>query len=89
MHNTICLGKEEIIFRVKHYESVFHLITVIPEYFETSVNDNFVRSLSNYIHKYEGLNKGLFKSYHEENSIMFKENLVSYFPSPASIVSMI
>jgi len=65
---------------VKHYESVFDFLTNIPRFFEPSANENFIRIFSNYINKYEGQINNLFKSCRGENSIMVKENLVSYFP---------
>jgi len=83
LHNTLGLVSEDIIFPVKHYESVFDLLKNIPQFFEPSTNENFIRILSNYINKYEGQSNDLFKSCRGENSIFVKENLVSYFPSRA------
>jgi len=56
LHNTLRLGSESIIFPVKHYESVFDLLTNIPQFFEHSANENVIRIFSNYINKYEGQN---------------------------------
>ena len=53
LHNTPRLGSEHIIFPVKHYEPVFDL-TNIPQFFEPSANENFIRIFSNHINKYEG-----------------------------------
>ena len=53
LHNTLRVGWEDIICPVKHYESVFDL-TNIPQFFEPSANENFIRIFSNYINKYEG-----------------------------------
>jgi hypothetical protein len=83
LHNTLRLGTEDIIFPVKHYESVFYLLTNIPQFFEPSASENFIRIYSNYINKYEGQSNDLFKSCRGENSIMVKGYLVSYFPSRA------
>lgn len=83
LHNTLRIGSEEIIFPVKHYESVFDLLTNIPPFFEPSINENFIRIFSNYINKYKKQSKDLFNSCRGENSIMVNENLVSYFPARA------
>jgi hypothetical protein len=83
LHNTLRLGLEDIVFPLKHYESVFDLLTNIPQFFEPSANGYFIRIFSNYINKYEGQSNDLFRSSRGENSIMVKENLVSYFTSRA------
>ena len=80
LHNTLRLGSEDIIFPLKNYETVLDLLINIPQFFETSANENFVRKFSNYINKYEGQSNDLFKSCRGENSIIVKENLVTYFP---------
>jgi len=46
LHNTLRLDSEEIIFPVKHYEHLFDLIN-IPQLFEPSLNENFIRIFSN------------------------------------------
>ena len=81
-YNIILLGSEDI-FPVKHYKSVLDLLTNIPQFFDPSANETFIRIFSNYINKYEGQCNDLFNSCGGENSIMVKENLVSYFPSRA------
>jgi len=43
LHNTIRLGSEDIIFPVKHYETVFDLLTNITQFFEPFENENFIR----------------------------------------------
>jgi len=58
LHNTLCLVSEDIIFPVKHYESVFDL-TNITRFFEPSANENFIRIFCNYINKYEGQSNDL------------------------------
>ena len=83
LHNTLRLGLEDIVFPLKHYESVFDLLTNIPQFFEPSAIEIFIRIFSKYIYKYEGQINYLFKSCLGENSFMVKENLVSYFPSRA------
>jgi hypothetical protein len=89
LQSTLRLGSEEFIFPVKHYESVFDLLTNITQFFEPSANEIFIRIFSNYINKYEGQSNDLFKSCRGENSIVVKENLISYFPSRVMLVSMI
>jgi len=83
LHNKLLLGSEDIIFPVKHYESVFDLLTNIPQFLEPSANANFIRIFRNYINKYECQSNDLFKLCRWENSIMVKENIVYYFPSRA------
>ena len=72
---------EEIIFSVKHYASVFDLLTNIPRIFEPFIHEKFIRIFSNYINKYEGQSKELFNSCRGENSVIVNESLVSYFPA--------
>jgi len=80
LHNTLSINSEVIIFPVRHYETVFHFLTNILQFFEPSINENLIRIFSNYIDKYEGRSKQLFNSCRGEISIMFNENLVSYLP---------
>jgi hypothetical protein len=75
LHSTLRLGSQEIIYPVKYYEYVFHVPTNIPQFFEPSVNENFIPILNNYINKY-GQSNVLFKSCRGENYIMVKENLL-------------
>jgi len=82
LHNTLRLGSEDI-FSLKHYESVFDPLSNIPQFFEPSANENFIRIFYNFINNYNGQINDLYKSCRGENSIMFKENLVPYFPSRA------
>ena len=81
LHNTLRLDSEEFKFPVKHYESVFDLLTNIPRFYEPAINESFIRIFSNYINKYEGQSKELFNSCRGENSVIVNENLVSYFPA--------
>ena len=80
MYNTLRLDSEEVIFPVKHYKSVFDLLTNIPQFYEQSKSKNFVRIFSKYINKYQKQSEELFNSCRRENSIMVNENLVCYFP---------
>jgi len=64
-----------------NYESVFDLLTNIPQFYEPSINENFFRIFSNYIYKYQWQSEELFNSCRGENSIMVKENLVFKFPA--------
>jgi len=82
LHNTLRLDSEEITFPVKHYESVFDLLTNIPHFYEPCINENFVRVFRHYIIKYQKQSEELFNSCHGENSIIVNENFVSYFPAP-------
>jgi len=59
---------------------MFHLLTNIPQFYEPSINQNFVCIFSKYINKYQRQSEALFNSCHGENSIMVNESLVSYFP---------
>jgi len=59
-HNTLRLGTVEIIFPVKHYGSVFDLLTNVPQFFKPPIYANFNRIFSEYINKYQGHNKELF-----------------------------
>ena len=83
LHNTLRLVSEYIIVPVKQCESVFDLPTNIPPFFEPSANENFIGIFSKYIHKYEGQNNDLFNLCRWLNSIIVRENIVSYFPSGA------
>jgi len=81
LHNTLCLDSEEITFPVKHYESMFDLLTNIPRLLQPSIKENFIRIFSEYLNKYPGQSNKLFSSCRGENSIASNENLVSYFPA--------
>jgi len=59
----------------------FDLLTNIPRFFDTSINENFIRIFCKYINKYEGQRKEFFNACRGEKSIMNNENLVSYFPA--------
>jgi len=54
LQNTVRLNSGEIIFPVKHYESVFDILTNIHQFFEVSINEYFNRIFGKYIKKYEG-----------------------------------
>jgi len=81
LHNTLCLDSEEITFPVKHYESMFDLLTNIPRLLQPSIKENFNRIFSEYINKYPEQSNKLVSSCRGENSIVINENLVSYFPA--------
>ena len=81
MHNSLSLDSKEIISPVKHYESVFDLLTNIPQFFEPSIYGSFICIFSNFINNYEGQREEFFNSYRGENAIIVNENLVSYFPA--------
>ena len=49
LHNTLCWDSEEITFPVKHYESMFDLLTNIPRLLQLFVKENFNRIFSEYI----------------------------------------
>jgi len=86
LHNTLRSDSEEIIFPVKHYESLFYLLSNIPRFFEPFINESFIRIFSKYINIYEGQSKELFNSCRVENSIIVNANLVSYFPALVDIM---
>jgi len=81
LHNTLLLDSEEITFAVKHYESFLDLLTNIPRFCESSINEIFIRLYSKHINKYDGKNKDLFNSCRGKNSITINENVISYFPA--------
>ena len=58
---------------------MFDLLANIPQFYEPSDDENFVRTFSNYINKYQKQSDELFNSCRRENSIIVNENLVSYF----------
>ena len=60
LHNTIRLDSEEITFPVKHYESMFDLLTNIPGYLEPSIKANFILKFSEYINNYQEQSNELF-----------------------------
>jgi len=45
LHNTLRLDSEEITFPVKHYESVFDLLTNVPRFYEPSIKRKFRRCI--------------------------------------------
>jgi hypothetical protein len=61
--------------------NLYNLLINMPHFFDPSINKNFVRIFSNYINIYQGHQKDLINSCHDENSIMINENLVCYFPA--------
>jgi hypothetical protein len=52
LHNTIQLYSAEIIFPVKHYESVFDLLTNIPQFQHPSKEEQFISVFGHYINEY-------------------------------------
>ena len=62
LYHTLRADSEEITFPVKHYVSMFYLLTNIPRLFEPSIKENFIRIFSEYINKYEEQSKELFSS---------------------------
>ena len=82
MCNTL-LDSEENIFPVKHIEFVFDVLTNIPQFFEPSINENFICIFGKYINKYKWQIKESFISWRGENFIRVNENLMSYFPAHA------
>ena len=53
LNNTLRLDSEEITFPLKHYESMFHLLTNMLRLFEPSIKANIIRIFSEYINKYQ------------------------------------
>ena len=79
-HNTIRLDSQDVIFPVKHYESLFHL-TNIPHLLEPSKNETFMRIFNEYLYKYaEEPSKQLFNSCYGKNSVRIDID-VSHFPA--------
>ena len=56
-HITLLFGMDETIFTLKYLDSVFDLLTNIPQSFEPSVNENFTPIFSNCINKNKGITK--------------------------------
>jgi hypothetical protein len=83
LHNTIKLDSEEIIFPVKHYESVFDLLTHIPHFQDMSKKEKFVSVFSHYINEYMASDRPgkLLALCYEDNSIRIDDNVISYFPA--------
>jgi len=50
LHKKIRLGSEDI-FPLKQYESVFDLLTNVPQFLETYANENFIRVFGKYVNK--------------------------------------
>jgi hypothetical protein len=79
-YNTLFLGTELIIFPVEHHESVFDLLTNIPQFTEPSKYENFTHAFRKYIKNYKGMTKMCF--IHVAVKIpLGLTNLVSYFPA--------
>jgi hypothetical protein len=83
LQNTIQLDSEDIIFPVKHYESVFDLLTHIPHFEDRSKKDKFVSVFSHYINEYMASDRPgkLLASCYGDNSIRIDDNVISYFPA--------
>ena len=81
VHNTIRLDSKEIIYPVKHYESLSDLITDIPQFWEPSKKEDFIRIFTKYTNKYQVQSKKFFNSCNGENSITVEDDVVSYFPA--------
>ena len=60
---------------------MFDLLTNIPRLFQPSIKENFIRIFREYINKYPEQSDEFVSSCCGENSIVFNENLVSYFPA--------
>ena len=82
-YNTIQLDSTEIIFPVKHYESVFDLLTHIPHFQDTSKKEQFTSVFSHYINKYMASDRPgkVLASCYGDNSIRIDDNVISYFPA--------
>jgi len=80
-HNTIRLDSQEVIFVVKHYESLFDLLPNISHLLEPSKKERFMQIFKEYTNKYQELGKQLFNSCYGENSIRICENVKSHFPA--------
>jgi len=82
--NTLRLDSAEISFPVKHYESVYDLLTNLPYLWELYKKEKFISIFSEYINKYEYREKSskqLINSCIAENSLRIGENVVSHFPN--------
>ena len=83
LNNTIKLDSAEIIFPVKHYESVFDLLTHIPHFQDTSQKEKFISVFSHYINEYMASDRSgkVLASCYGDNSIRIDDNVISYFPA--------
>jgi len=81
-HNTVRLDSQDVIFPVKHYESMLDLLTNIPDLLEPSKKEKFMRIFSEYINKYtEEPSTQLFNSCYWESSVKIDNHIVSHFPA--------
>ena len=82
--NTLPLDSEEISSPLKHYESVYDLLTSLPYFWEPYKKDKFISTFSEYINKYELYNTSinvLINSCIGENSLGIRDCVVSHFPN--------
>ena len=78
--NTLRLGSEEISYPLKHYESVYDLLAHVPYFREPYKKDKFIRTVNEYINKYECYNN-LINSCIGENSLRVRHNVVPQIPN--------
>jgi hypothetical protein len=78
------LESAEISFPVKHYESVYDLLTNVPHFGEPYIKEKFISTFSEYINKYEPREKSSKELIHSrigENSLRIGDNVISHFPN--------
>jgi hypothetical protein len=84
LHNSIRTDSGQIIFPVKHYESVYDLLTNIPQFQEPQEKETFTGIFSHYINEYTTRDKSskvLFNSCYGDSSIRIDDKVISYFPA--------
>jgi hypothetical protein len=85
-HNILRLDSQDIPFPVKHYESVLDRVDNVPELFQPSKKETFMRIFSGYLNTYAQQRDAkpwerMFNSCYGASSVVIDNQLVSQFPA--------
>lgn len=79
--NTLRYDSEQIEFPVKHYESLYDILTNLPQFSESPKKEKFLEIFSEYINTYQESDKQSLNLCYGENSITIDNNVISHFPA--------
>jgi hypothetical protein len=85
-HNILRLDSQDILFPVRHHESMWDLVDNIPELYEPSQKEMFMCIFSDYLNTYAQQRNAkpwerMFKSCYGASSVVIDNQLVSHFPA--------